>query len=79
MDAALSGNAGKLTSLFHDIAGRLYTGESKSVGYVHIRNARFFQPGGGGPIPQVSSSWWRGRLSEVSGFVIGEMMVSEPQ
>jgi len=38
--------------------------------YVHIRNARFYQPGQKG-MPTGNSVLWRGRLSEVGGFSLG--------
>jgi hypothetical protein len=38
--------------------------------YIHLMDARFFNPGGR-PIPGNRGVWWRGRLSEVSGFMVG--------
>jgi hypothetical protein len=40
--------------------------------YVHMREARFFNTAGN-PIPGNRGVWWRGRLSEVSGFMIGTL------
>lgn len=42
-------------------------------GYIHIRNARIYGPGGGNPIPGNRGMWWRGRISEISGFSLGEL------
>jgi hypothetical protein len=41
-----------------------------SPAYVHLKEARFFNTAGN-PIPANHGIWWRGRLSEVSGFVLG--------
>jgi hypothetical protein len=43
----------------------------RSLSYVHLKNARFFSPGCFEPMPRASGRWWRGRLSEVSGFMLG--------
>jgi hypothetical protein len=40
--------------------------------YVHLREARFFSTAGN-PIPGNRGVWWRGRLSEVSGFMLGTL------
>ncbi|HVY32582.1 MAG TPA: gas vesicle accessory protein GvpU [Polyangiaceae bacterium] len=73
LDAALTG--GKRDSIakaMGELAEKLYSNEKQAPGYIHIRNARFFKPGANG-IPQESKKWWRGRLSEVDGFIIGAM------
>ncbi|HVL51921.1 MAG TPA: hypothetical protein VM754_10530 [Actinomycetota bacterium] len=41
----------------------------RSVGYIHLRDARFFY--GGNAIPGNQGVWWRGKLSEVVGFTYG--------
>lgn len=38
--------------------------------FIHLRDARFFSPSGG-PLPSNQGVWWRGRISEVQGFVFG--------
>ena len=43
----------------------------RSILYIHLKNARFFSPGCFEPMPRVAGRWWRGRLSEVSGFMLG--------
>jgi len=37
--------------------------------HIHLRNARFFHPGGDG-IPTNRGVWWRGRLSQVQGYIL---------
>ncbi len=41
----------------------------QSVGYIHLRDARFFY--GGNAIPGNQGVWWRGKLSAVVGFTYG--------
>ena len=73
LDKALTGGTSdRLSKLFQRTAGTLYSEENQTVGYVHLRNVRFFQPGAGA-LPLKTQAWWRGRLSHVSGFSIGEM------
>ncbi len=38
--------------------------------FVHLQNARFYSTDGT-PVPGNEGIWWRGRISEVSGIVIG--------
>jgi len=56
--------------------GEIYknTGDdlSQPATYIHLENARFFHHGGK-PIPMNHGIWWRGRLSEVSGFFMGSI------
>ncbi len=40
------------------------------ISYIHMKNARFFHSAGN-PIPGNRGVWWRGRLAEVSGFMMG--------
>ncbi len=44
------------------------------VNFIHLRAARVFTSGAGRPLPE---TLWRGRLSHVSGWSIGNMAVSE--
>lgn len=39
------------------------------VGYIHLRNARYVKPGQK-PWPD-QGFWWRGKLSSVDGFMVG--------
>jgi hypothetical protein len=44
--------------------------------YIHLKEAKFFLPSGAGkPIPANQGVWWRGRLSEVSGFILGSLAI----
>lgn len=45
---------------------------SSGPGYIHLKEARFFNTSGK-PIPGNRAVWWRGRLSEVSGFILGNL------
>lgn len=40
--------------------------------YIHLKNARFFNTSGN-PIPGNKGVWWRGRISEVAGFMLGSL------
>lgn len=40
--------------------------------FIHLKDARFFH-NAGQPIPANRPVWWRGRLSEVQGFFIGDL------
>lgn len=40
--------------------------------YIHLKEAHFFM-NGSKPIPDNKGIWWRGRLSEVSGFCLGSL------
>ena len=44
----------------------------QSPAYIHMKEARFFNTAGN-PIPANRGVWWRGRLSEVSGFMVGTL------
>lgn len=42
------------------------------AGYIHLRNARYFAPGQP-PVPTNQGVLWRGKLSAVDGFSIGNL------
>jgi hypothetical protein len=44
--------------------------------FVHLQNARFYSTDGT-PVPSDAGVWWRGRISEISGIVIGILGVRE--
>jgi hypothetical protein len=44
--------------------------------FVHLQNARFYSTDGT-PVPSDEGVWWRGRISQISGIVIGILNVSE--
>lgn len=50
----------------------LYKRPSPTTVYIHLKETRFFDPAGS-PIPTNRGVWWRGRLSEVSGFILGTL------
>jgi len=43
--------------------------------FIHLKDAKFFHPNGQ-PIPANRGVWWRGRLSEISGFSLGNLSVN---
>lgn len=54
-----------------------YKQESK-IGYIHLKNARFFNTSGN-PIPVSNKGvLWRGRIEEVSGFCLGLLSNENP-
>jgi hypothetical protein len=44
--------------------------------FIHLKNARFFNTSGN-PIPTNRGVWWRGRISEVSGFTLGSLTLEK--
>ena len=38
--------------------------------YIHLKEARFFNTSGN-PLPGNRAVWWRGRISQVQGFILG--------
>jgi hypothetical protein len=74
-------SAGTLEKWFAEL-GEIYTADKKadggnplaSIRFIHLKNARFFQPGVA-PIPTNRGVWWRGRLEAVEGFVLGTLAV----
>jgi hypothetical protein len=44
--------------------------------FVHLQNARFYSTHGT-PMPSSEGVWWRGRISQISGIVIGTLNASE--
>jgi hypothetical protein len=70
-------NSGNVEDSLTGLADRIYNSESDNVkngplssDYIHIRDAKFYKAEGS-PISSDTVIWWRGRLSEVSGFSIG--------
>lgn len=43
---------------------------------IHLRDVRFY-PSSQAPVPNSDGLWWRGKLSDVSGFSLGKMEWSE--
>jgi hypothetical protein len=40
--------------------------------YLHLKEAQFFSTSGV-PVPENQRVWWRGRVSEVGGFTVGQL------
>jgi len=61
---------------FKDVGEKVYGSEKLDTmtdpSYIHIKGAKFFHPNGN-PIPGNRGVWWRGRLSEISGFSLGKL------
>lgn len=48
---------------------------SSSPNYIHLKNAHFFHTSGT-PVPENRGVWWRGRVSQVSGFSLGALIAA---
>jgi len=46
--------------------------EEHGANFIHLEGARFFNTAGA-PIPNNRGMWWRGRISEVGGFILGTL------
>jgi len=69
-------NSGNVENSFIDLANRIYNSDSEhvkngplSADYIHIMDAIFYSSTGAALSP--NATWWRGRLSQVSGYSIG--------
>ncbi|KAA3451641.1 hypothetical protein C7I87_06445 [Mesorhizobium sp. SARCC-RB16n] len=62
--------------------GQLYDDDKKAdqprdpPNYIHLKNVHIFT-GPNSPIPKNDGSWWRGRIREVEGFILGTLGVDE--
>ena len=45
--------------------------------FLHLKNARFFHTSGN-PVPTNRGVFWRGRISEVGGFCLGNLSIGDP-
>ena len=59
----------------------LYSNKEKNddnipIGYIHLKDAKFYNTNGN-PIPGNRGVWWRGRLNEVSGFMLGQLQAEQ--
>lgn len=50
---------------------------NNGANFIHLESARFFNTNGA-PIPNNRGMWWRGRISEVNGFILGTLNAAEP-
>jgi len=60
------------TAIYEKPEGAPEDWKPNPVGYIHLMNARFFAPGQA-PIPANQGVLWRGKLSSVDGFTIGNL------
>lgn len=75
--SSLLNNSGKVENSFLDLASRIYNSDSEQVkngplssDYIHIQDAKFYNSGGT-PLSSDDAVWWRGRISQVSGYSLG--------
>lgn len=67
-----------LAELFERMNRVLHSGANPDTpkptpAYIHLKGARFFQAADAKPIPGNQGIWWRGRLSQISGFFFGNL------
>lgn len=66
----------KYFSTFGDIYDAIPEGEERKLPiYIHLKDAKFFH-NAGKPVPGNRGVWWRGRISRVSGFILGTLSTS---
>ncbi len=74
MSRDLSAEAAKTIKNLFSSPASFYTSdiykEKPNIGYIHLKDAKFFHPGGA-PVPNNRGVLWRGRIEEVSGFSFG--------
>lgn len=74
ISSALGDAWGKYTSIYEKPEDAPDGWSVGPVGYVHLMNARFYTAGQK-PIPNNQGVLWRGKLSSVDGFFIGNLSV----
>jgi hypothetical protein len=63
-----------LAPLLEDVSRKPVDGEDAPEPiYIHMRQAQFFGTAGT-PVPS-QGVWWRGRISEIDGFILGTLSV----
>lgn len=71
-------SAGKVEKAIQGIGGSIYDNDGeKDDGkplFIHLDKVKFFN-GNGQQININQGAWWRGRISEVQGFILGELSV----
>jgi hypothetical protein len=82
--AGLGGDAESAELLRSAFAGfgKIYDDENSvaaidSPRFIHLRNARFFGTTNSPPVPNNKGVLWRGRLSQVGGFILGILEMSQ--
>lgn len=78
---ALDGDAAetfkKMFASFRDMVSEdAPKGSPKTFRFIHLRDAKFYNTNGS-PIPANRGVWWRGRISEVGGFILGTLNAAE--
>jgi hypothetical protein len=68
---------GEVTGFFKELGQSFYAPADPQAPvtpphFLHLRDARIFQPDGQ-PFPLQEGSWWRGRLETVDGFMLGTL------
>jgi hypothetical protein len=62
------------------VSGEIYKQDETTTlappGYIHLKQARFYSTNGM-PIPGNRVVWWRGRLTEISGFSPGSLNAAQ--
>jgi len=71
------GSGSEETTKYFKSFGEVYLkkkdNKSKPPALIHIKDAKFYQPGGNISIPAVDGSYWRGRITVVDGFILGKL------
>lgn len=68
--------AAQVHDSFHQLGGiydRQPNPDDLLPSYVHLKDVRFFSPAGGS-LPDHDGVWWRGRIDQVQGFVLGQLV-----
>ncbi|MFD1383871.1 gas vesicle accessory protein GvpU [Rhodanobacter aciditrophus] len=76
----LKGEAAEKVKAAFSKNGDVYANKSEPAlapSYIHLKNAHFFHTSGT-PVPENRGVWWRGRISEVSGFSLGALINDGP-
>ena len=75
--SSLLHNSGMVENSFLKLADRIYNSDSDNVkngplssDYIHIQDAKFYNSAGTA-LAANNAVWWRGRISEVSGYSLG--------
>lgn len=73
-------NAAAIKRGFEGMVNKVYdrpeNSEIPPPGLLHLKDAKFFHTNGN-PIPGNRGVWWRGRISEISGFSLGSLEALE--
>lgn len=76
-DAALADQMRKMFATFESAyPNEPGQGDRPVPQFIHLQNARFYSTDGS-PVPGNEGVWWRGRISEISGIVVGILNVSD--